>query len=184
LPDVTIEPETKSWTWVLERPCDECGFDTQAFPPEEIGSLSRQAGEPWVAFLSHPLVRQRPTQDCWSALEYGCHVRDVLRLGIYRLQRMLQEDNPQFDNWDQDETAVTDRYDLQDPLAVGADLVAAANGLADLYETVAPDQWQRPSLRSDGSPFTVESFGRYLMHDPVHHVIDVQRGFELLNGVA
>jgi DinB superfamily len=184
LTDVTIEPETKSWMWVLGRPCDECGFDTQSFPREELGTVSRRAAEPWAAFLAHPLVRQRPTDDCWSALEYGCHVRDVFRLAIYRVQRMLNEDNPKFENWDQDETAVSERYDLQDPDAVGAELLTAANGLADLYEAVGADQWQRPSLRSDGSPFTVESFGRYLVHDPVHHVVDVRQGFQLLNGVS
>ena len=22
-----VPPDTKDWTWVLERPCPECGFD-------------------------------------------------------------------------------------------------------------------------------------------------------------
>jgi hypothetical protein len=26
---MTIVPDTKDWTWVLRRPCPECGFDTQ-----------------------------------------------------------------------------------------------------------------------------------------------------------
>jgi hypothetical protein len=178
---VTIEPETKNWTWVLERECEECGFDTQSFPPEQIGPMSRDAGEPWPALLAHPLVRVRPTEYCWSALEYGCHVRDVFRLGSYRLERMLNEDNPRFANWDQDATAVAERYDIQEPSVVADELVAAATALADLYDTVAPDQWQRPGLRSDGSRFTVESFGRYFLHDPMHHILDVRRGFEALN---
>jgi hypothetical protein len=25
---VTIIPDTKDWTWVLDRPCPECGLDT------------------------------------------------------------------------------------------------------------------------------------------------------------
>jgi hypothetical protein len=170
--------------WVLQQQCPECGFDTQSFPPDDIGRLSRGAAEPWPAFLTHPLVRKRPDDECWSALEYGCHVRDVFRLGVYRLQRMLQEDNPQFDNWDQDETAVAERYDLQDPVEVADQILAAATAFGDLYDTVATDQWHRPSMRSDGSPFTVDSFGRYLVHDPVHHVFDVRRGYELLQGVS
>jgi hypothetical protein len=180
--DVTIEPETKSWTWVLERECDECGFDTRSFPAEMIASLSRgEAAQPWPALLEHPLVRVRPRDDCWSALEYGCHVRDVFRLGSHRLERMLTEDNPHFANWDQDETAIADRYDLQEPSVVADELMASATALADLYDTVTPDQWQRPGLRSDGAPFTVESFGRYFLHDPIHHIVDVRRGYEALN---
>ncbi len=181
---MTIQAETKSWTWVLERRCEECGFDTRSCAPEEIGRLSRQAAEPWPALLAHPLVGVRPNDGYWSALEYGCHVRDVFRLGRYRVQRMLQEDDPQFDNWDQDETAVTERYDLQDPPAVADQVLAAAAALADLYDTVRGDQWRRPGMRSDGSPFTVESFGRYFLHDPMHHIVDVHRGFDTLDGAT
>ena len=177
---MTIEPETKNWTWVLERACEECEFDTQSFPPEEIGALSRDSAQPWPALLAHPLARLRPSEDIWSALEYGCHVRDVFRLGSYRLGRMLSEDDPRFANWDQDETAVAERYELQDPLEVADELMAAASAYADLYDTVTPDQRQRPGLRSDGSRFTVESFGRYILHDPMHHIVDVRRGYEAL----
>ena len=55
---VTIEPETKSWTWVLERKCDECGFDTRASPcSRSSGALMRKVAEPWPAFLADPLAR-------------------------------------------------------------------------------------------------------------------------------
>jgi hypothetical protein len=181
LATVTIEPETKNWTWVLERECEECGFDTPAVSREAIGSLTRDAGAPWPALLADPLARVRPREDCWSALEYGCHVRDVFRLGSIRVERMLREDNPQFANWDQDETAIAEHYDQQDPAEVAEQIVAAAAALAELYDSVEPEEWHRPSLRSDGAPFTVESFGRYMLHDPMHHVADVRRGFEALN---
>ena len=178
---MTIEPETKSWTWVLERPCDECGFDTRSFPAADIGRLSREAARPWPAFLADPQARFRPSDDCWSTLEYGCHVRDVFVLGTLRLERMLREDGPRFANWDQDETAVAERYDLQDPTEVGEQILAAAATLGDLYDTVGADQWRRPGIRSDGAEFTVESFGRYFVHDPVHHIVDVQRGLAALH---
>jgi hypothetical protein len=181
---VTIQPDSKNWTWVLERPCEECGFDTTAPAREEIGRLIRESAAPWPGLLAHPLLRMRPDPVCWLALEYVCHVRDAFGLGLYRLQRMLDEDDPQFENWDQDETAVTARYDLQDPLAVADEVLAVAAAFADLYDSVEGDQWGRPSLRSDGSAFTVESFGRYFLHDPMHHVVDVRRGFERLEGAA
>jgi hypothetical protein len=38
---------------------------------------------------------------------------------------------------------------------------------------VSGDQWRRPGNRGDGSRFTVESFARYFIHDPVHHLYDV-----------
>jgi hypothetical protein len=33
---MTIIPDTKDWTWVLQRPCTECGFDTSTFPREAV----------------------------------------------------------------------------------------------------------------------------------------------------
>ena len=47
---------------------------------------------------------------------------------------------------------------------------------------VRDDQWSRTGRRSDGAVFTVESFGRYLVHDPVHHVWDVEQGYAALRG--
>ncbi len=177
---MTIEPDVKNWTWVLERDCEDCGFDIRSFPPTEIGRLIREAAEPWPQFLAHPLVRVRPDEATWSALEYGCHVRDVYRLGTYRVNRMLSEDDPRFDNWDQDETAINERYDLQEPIVVADELAEAAAVFADLYDHVGAQQWSRSGLRSDGFSFTVESFGRYFLHDPGHHIVDVRRGFEIL----
>jgi hypothetical protein len=90
-----------------------------------------------------------------------------------RLSLMLTEDGPQFPNWDQDATAIADRYSEQDPVPVARELAAAADVIVAHFAGLAPDQWQRAGSRSDGAHFTVESFARYLIHDPVHHLYDV-----------
>jgi hypothetical protein len=59
---------------------------------------------------------------------------------------------------------------------VGSELVEWAERLASRFEGVHGDQWQRTGYRSDGAAFTVESFARYLIHDPVHHLWDVEGG--------
>ena len=92
----------------------------------------------------------------------------------------LTEDDPDFANWDQNDTAVADRYNEQDPAAVAAAIDQAAGPLADRFDGVAGDQWQRTGNRSDGARFTVESFARYFLHDPVHHLVDVDNGFAAL----
>jgi DinB superfamily len=170
---VTIIPDEKDWTWVLRRPCPECGFDTSSFAREEVPALIRANAAAWPAQLAAPGAARRPQPDKWSALEYGCHVRDVLRLYDYRLILMLTEDDPLYPNWDQDETALADRYDAQDPATVTAELTAAAETIASRFAAVAGDQWTRPGRRGDGASFTVETFARYFVHDPVHHLYDV-----------
>jgi hypothetical protein len=173
---VTIIPDTKDWTWVLQRPCPECGLDTQGFPREAVAGMTRANARAWQRVLSGGRpedARRRPSPDVWSALEYGCHVRDVLRLFDERLALMLTADEPHYANWDQDATAVAERYGDQDPAAVAGELQTAAEAIATRFEGVSGEQWQRTGVRSDGARFTVESFARYFIHDPIHHLYDV-----------
>lgn len=171
---MTIPPDTKDWTWVLDRPCPECGFLAADLAvrdlPGEIGGWAQR----WRAVLVRPDVGVRPGPTVWSPLEYACHVRDVLRVFDERVRLMLTEDAPSFANWDQDATAVDERYGEQDPARVAAELTLAAAALAVTFAEVPADAWGRTGLRSNGSHFTVESIGRYFAHDVVHHLRDVQ----------
>jgi DinB superfamily len=169
-----ITPDAKDWTWVLERRCPECGFDAAAIEREQVGSMILANAASWQRVLRGTAVAQRPSAAVWSPLEYACHVRDVFRIYDERLARMLTEDDPQYANWDQDATAVADRYGDQQPASVADELVAAAAALANRFDGVAGDQWRRAGTRSDGAHFTVESFARYLIHDPIHHLWDVE----------
>jgi hypothetical protein len=101
-------------------------------------------------------------------------VRDVFRIASVRFALLLDEDDPEFADWDQDATAEQERYGSQDPAEVTRDLVAAAEVLALQLEAVPADAWGRPGRRSDGSVFTVDTLARYIIHDPVHHLHDVR----------
>ncbi|PYC78574.1 methyltransferase type 12 [Streptomyces tateyamensis] len=170
-----IVADTKDWTWVLERACPDCGLDTPAVPPTEVPALVRANAAAWAALLAGDpaALARRPDPATWSALEYACHVRDVFRLFAYRLDLMLTQDGPLFPSWDQDETALAERYHEQDPALVGPELAEAGERIAAAFEQVADDQWQRTGGRSDGARFTVATFAQYFLHDPVHHLYDV-----------
>jgi hypothetical protein len=173
---MTIEPDTKNWTWVIEAECPECGFDGRAISFRQVPELVRSNAAAWPAELARDDVRVRPDDTTWSTLEYGAHVRDVFRTFDERLRLMLTEDAPTFANWDQDATAIEDRYDEQDPAVVRDELLDAAATVAWAFEAVSDDQLERTGLRSDGSAFTVDTIARYFVHDPVHHLHDVRRG--------
>jgi len=171
---VEIVPDTKDWTWVLERPCPECGVDTRHIEPGHVAALLRANSGAWVDVVSQaPDAARRRVPQVWSPLEYACHVRDVFRLYDTRLRLMLDQDDPLFANWDQDRTAVEQRYSEQDPTIVANEIEEAAAQLAQHLDEVSGDQWKRPGRRSDGAAFTVESFVRYFIHDPLHHLYDV-----------
>ena len=171
---MTITPDTKDWTWVLRKPCPECGFDTESFPREQVGRLVRDAAARYADLLvADPDVRERPRPETWSPLEYSCHVRDVFQIFGGRLELMLTTDSPLFPNWDQDETALAGHYIDQNPAAVARELVTEAEALATAFDEVDGKAWLRTGSRSDGAVFTVESLARYLVHDVLHHWYDV-----------
>lgn len=138
---MAIVPDTKDWTWVLQRPCPECGFDAATAATDVAGRLL-DATSRWDVVLRRDGIRQRPATDVWSPLEYACHVRDVFVLYLER-------------------ATVRDALDT------------AGGALATRFDGVGGDQWQRTGRRSDGASFTIDSFSRYLLHDVVHHLHDV-----------
>jgi hypothetical protein len=168
-----IVPDDKNWTWVLEQRCEDCGFDASKFDVAKTGRAIRDQASRWALVLQGNNATVRPMPAVWSPLEYGCHIRDVFRKFDERLQLMIEEDDPQFENWDQDKTAIEDEYGSQNPAVVASDIATAAEKLANRFDAVGHEQWTRRGFRSDGSVFTVESIARYLMHDPVHHLWDV-----------
>lgn len=173
-----IVPDVKNWTWVLERACADCGFDPAATGYADVPALTRDTAARFAEVLARPDVRVRPDDATWSPLEYGAHVRDVCRLFDHRLAQILRGTPdgtvPRFANWDQDETAVADRYDQQDPARVATELAGAAETIARAFESVPPERRGLRGERSDGADFTVDSFALYFIHDLVHHVHDVR----------
>lgn len=171
-----ITPDEKDWTWVLEQTCPECGFDASACSHTEVAEMIRANAAEWQALQDDGRIAAgRPDPARWSSLEYACHVRDVYARFDQRMALMLDEDDPLFPNWDQDVTAVEDRYEEQDPATVVTDLVANADAIASRLDGVEGEGWDRPGRRSDGSSFTIATLSRYLIHDPVHHIWDVTR---------
>src|SRR5688500_12169095 len=127
-----IVPDEKDWTWVLERVCPECGFDTTEVDRDDLAGRIATTSAAWAQVLAGPDVRSRPDDATWSPLEYACHVRDVHSVYAGRVGRMLAEDDPHYENWDQDATAVAEHYGEQDPATVAGELAATGATLGAL----------------------------------------------------
>lgn len=171
------EPDTADWTWVLDRPCPDCGYDATALPATAVADRIREDVEAWTRIALAPGAEQRPQPRVWSPLEYACHVRDVHEVFAGRVRLMLAQDDPAFPNWDQDATALERDYPATPPAVLVEGLRAAADDVAGLYDAVGAgpaSAWERTGRRSDGSVFTLGSLARYHLHDLVHHRWDVE----------
>jgi hypothetical protein len=172
-----IEPETKSWTWVNERPCTECGFDASSTEPRQVPELLVANVADWKRLLSAPnrVVTTRPDDTTWSALEYACHARDVLELLASRFDRLLSEEHPHFEDWHPDRIAAARDYAAEsDPEPVVDRIGQHADRVIAHITAMTDEQWQRSGTRADGLVFTAAWLSTYLTHDVIHHVHDVE----------
>lgn len=169
--------EAMDWTEVLAAPCPFCGAAPAEVAPEDLPDALRGEASAWEAVLSGAAddrVRTRPEDGSWTALEYGCHVRDVLAKMTERVARTLVEDEPEFGWWDHDAAAVDEHYNEQDPVAVAGDLAANAEWLAGTLALVQGDEWDRSGARGDGARMSVAGIGRFTLHELVHHRGDAE----------
>jgi hypothetical protein len=168
-------PDDSDWTWVLTRPCPDCGFDTDALDVADAPAVLRDAGQRYAAALGRDDVRTRPAEGVWSPLEYACHVRDVCDVMTGRLEQILAGGGElvTFANWDQDATALERQYWRSDPDVVQREVAAAFETAATAYARPSGAQWEWPALRSNGSQFTARTLTLYFLHDIRHHLWDV-----------
>ena len=102
-------------------------------------------------------LRHRPSADVWSALEYACHVRDVLLVMRERVLQVLREPSPPaFTPMGRDERVRDDRYAEQSPNDVPRQITDAAAmlALADLRVNAFLD-WHRLRGLAGGCERTV-----------------------------
>ncbi len=183
---------TTESAWVLPEPgwtCPECGFAfddcAPADMPDTVRGFARRYRAPLTRGLPgedlDALLRTRPATGGWSALEYACHARDVLRVADYRVDKILREDRPSFRRVDPDAGAADGNYNGQDPAAVVDELGAAAEALATRLESVPPDGWARVGLR-DERELSITWMGCNAIHEGSHHLLDVARTVRAARG--
>jgi hypothetical protein len=159
--------------------CPECGFTYEALSRVDVNAGLREGAAALAQKLrsGSPTLRTRPSPGVWSALEYGCHVRDVSLMQRDRLYVALVEDEPSFKPMYREQRVAFDRYDDQAPEAVAEQLVMGVELFAHALEGLAEDQWPRPLLYGFPGPMrvTVEWMSHHTLHEVVHHRADVER---------
>lgn len=160
--------------------CDECGLVYADIPRREISSRLRDFGERYAAALSAtPIVslRAHPSEGVWSALEYGCHVRDMLQVQRERVMRARVEERPRFEPMGREERVVDLHYNAQPPAEVASDLALAASLLAATFDEFGEAEWLRTCVYTWPSEQvrTLEWVGRHTVHECLHHLMDFDR---------
>jgi hypothetical protein len=160
--------------------CAECGYEFDSLGHgailEALPSLAERHAQLLVS-TSPDRLRAHPREGSWSALEYGCHVRDVLQFQRDRVLLAQAEDTPEFTSMRRDERAIEERYNEQDPLAVCHELMTSAHNLATTLSGLDPEGWQRTGVYPwpVRAVRTIEWIGQRTAHELAHHLFDCRR---------
>jgi hypothetical protein len=161
-------------------PCTECRYDDAVLDHSQvIAELTSLAGKLSQVLASVPRSRlsERSNPTPWSPLEYGCHVRDVLRFQRERVVAAQAHYRPVFGPMRRDERAIDERYNEQDPLLIADDILKAAALLATELTALDEQGWQRTGIYPwpAPQPRTVEWVARWTAHELAHHLFDIDR---------
>jgi S-DNA-T family DNA segregation ATPase FtsK/SpoIIIE len=160
--------------------CTECGYEHEKLSRGEVlAVLPELAGEHArvLTSASAERVRGHPRAASWSVLEYGCHVRDVLRTQRERVLLAQVEDVPDFATMRRDERVAEERYNEQDPAGVATELTGAAAAFAGVLAGLDDAGWRRTGVYNwpVQAVRSVEWIGRHTAHELAHHLFDERR---------
>lgn len=172
--------------------CDECQYrydsEDATTVPGRLRILGARFAAPLTRFLpgedGHALLRAHPFADGWSALEYACHVRDVLEVQRERVALALAEDTPTFAPMGREERVVALAYDAQDPGEVVTAIAANADAAASAFEALTDDEWARTGIYSypEAAERSLLWIGQHTIHEVHHHLLDVGRTLRAARG--
>lgn len=104
----------------------------------------------------------------WSPREVVHHLADSEMTSAIRIRRVLVEDNPLIQGYDQDEFATRLWYDRPIEHSLEAFRLARAS-TAELLTRMSDSDWQRGGTHSDSGPYTAEDWLRiYAVHAHEH----------------
>ena len=105
-----------------------------------------------------PAQLDAPSPEGWSARMVVHHLADSEMTSAIRLRRLIVEDNPTIQGYDEElysRVLFYDRRPIEPSLAA---LKAARESTATILELLTDEQWERPGTHSEPGPYGVETW--------------------------
>jgi DinB superfamily len=185
-PEPTLEDLRRArgegWQWprIAREACPQCGLNAAALPRASLGLELLDSVAAWHEFLGSAddtFLRTNPEPGVFSPLQYGAHVRDIVRVYGDRIVLARDEDNPTFPQFNPS-SAVFEGYNALDVEDLARDLSEQARRLAAMLDDLREVEWDRTLTRDGGSDgvftFTVHGLACYALHESHHHLLDAR----------
>ena len=131
-----------------------------------------------VAGISEAELNRRPSGDGeWTAREVIHHLADSESMAYIRLRRLIAEDDPMIQGYDEPEWARRLHYDR--PIEPSLAVVAAVRGASlQLLESLTDAEWSRTGTHSESGAYSVEQWLAIYAAHPSEHAEQIMRARE------
>jgi hypothetical protein len=103
-------------------------------------------------------LTSRPIPGKWSAREIVHHLADSETVSAIRLRRLLSEEHPVIQGYNQDEYASRFKYNERDTAPALKAFDAARANTAQLIERMNNEDWKREGTHTESGRYTVEDW--------------------------
>ncbi|HEU4507495.1 MAG TPA: DinB family protein [Pyrinomonadaceae bacterium] len=132
----------------------------ESFPADQLGA--------------HPLPGK------WSAREIVHHLGDSESTSAWRLRKLLVEDNPTIQGYDQDQFANRLRYNERDMEPALEAFRWARESTMQVIGLMTEDDWQRAGTHTESGRYTTEDWLRIYAAHAHNHAAQIRRLREAL----
>ncbi len=126
------------------------------------------------ALSAHPIPGK------WSAREVVQHLADSEMNSAIRLRKLLTEESPQIQGYDQEEYARRLRYNERDTAPALDALRGARATSAQLLDSMSDEDWAREGTHSESGRYTAEDWLRIYADHAHNHAAQIRRLREAL----
>src|SRR5881398_295773 len=142
-----------------------------------------QVAESLNGFPSDSLTAH-PIEGKWSAAEIVHHLADSETTSGLRLRRLIVEDRPLIQGYDQDDYAARLNYNQREMAPSLEAFRYARATTAQLFEFMSDDDWRREGTHSESGSYTAEDWLKIYAAHAHNHAAQIQRLKEALSESA
>jgi len=124
---------------------------------------------PPTALIAHPI------QGKWSAAEIVHHLADSETTSGLRLRKLLVEDRPLIQGYDQDDYATRLNYNQRDIAPSLEAFRYARLTTAQLFDFMSDEDWQREGTHSESGSYTAEDWLKIYAAHGHNHAAQISR---------
>jgi hypothetical protein len=121
------------------------------------------------------LLTARPLPGKWTAREIIHHLADSESTSAHRLRKLLVEDAPVIQGYDQDQFAILLKYNERDTAPALDEFRAARATTGQLLEIMSDDDWQREGEHTESGRYTAENWLAIYAEHAHNHAAQIKR---------